>query len=85
MNPPANLPIQALPNGEAELRLVVQLTWDDIAALGKQASRLAAQHKRPVSLDEAASDRLRTRLPDAGQGNAQRMAALPPRPAANTA
>ncbi|WP_406002548.1 hypothetical protein [Streptomyces sp. NBC_00829] len=61
MNDSVNLPLQALPDGEAELRLVVRLQWEDIAALGQEASRLAAQMQRPVSLDEAASHRLRNR------------------------
>ncbi|MDT0318836.1 hypothetical protein [Streptomyces millisiae] len=57
----SNLPIQALPSGEAELRLVLRLSWEDVAALGAEAGRLAAQAQRPVSLDEAASHRLRAR------------------------
>ncbi|MET7621846.1 hypothetical protein [Streptomyces sp. NPDC005408] len=61
MNDSVNPPLQALPDGEAELRLVVRLQWEDLAALGQEASRLAAQMQRPVSLDEAASHRLRTR------------------------
>ncbi|MEW1720419.1 hypothetical protein [Streptomyces sp. NPDC093109] len=61
MNDRNNAPLHALPDGEAELRLVVRLAWEDVAALGQEASRLAAQVKRPVSLDEAASHRLRTR------------------------
>ncbi|MEV7085710.1 hypothetical protein AB0O07_07425 [Streptomyces sp. NPDC093085] len=61
MNDPANTSLRAMPDGEAELRLVVRLGWEDVASLGQEASRLAAQMKRPVSLDEAASHRLRTR------------------------
>ncbi|HET6353153.1 hypothetical protein OH805_34460 [Streptomyces sp. NBC_00879] len=61
MNDSVIPPLQALPDGEAELRLVVRLQWEDLAALGQEASRLAAQMQRPVSLDEAASHRLRTR------------------------
>lgn len=61
MNEPASPPLQALPDGEAELRLVLRLQWEDIAALGQEAGRLAAQMQRPVTLDEAASHRLRTR------------------------
>ncbi|AVZ71350.1 hypothetical protein SLUN_03015 [Streptomyces lunaelactis] len=61
MNDPTIPPLQALPDGEAELRLVLRLQWEDIAALGQEAGRLAAQMRRPVSLDEAASHRLRTR------------------------
>ncbi|MFI6082751.1 hypothetical protein ACIBBB_17545 [Streptomyces sp. NPDC051217] len=59
MNDFSNL--QALPDGEAELRLVVRLQWEDIAALGQEAGRLAHQMQRPVSLDEAVSHRLRSR------------------------
>jgi hypothetical protein len=61
MNHPVNPSLQALPDGEAELRLVVRLQWEDVAALGQEAGRLAAQMQRPVSLDEAAGHRLRTR------------------------
>lgn len=61
MNEQTNVPLHALPDGEAELRLVVRLQWADIAALGQEAGRLAAQMQRPVSLDEAVSHRLRTR------------------------
>ncbi|MFD3522331.1 hypothetical protein [Streptomyces sp. NPDC058653] len=59
MNEFSNL--QALPDGEAELRLVVRLQWEDVAALGQEAGRLALQLQRPVSLDEAVSHRLRSR------------------------
>jgi hypothetical protein len=55
------LQVQALPDGDAELRLVLHLRWEDVAALGQEAGRLAVQLQRPVSLDEAASHRLRTR------------------------
>ncbi|WP_406733139.1 hypothetical protein [Streptomyces sp. NBC_01794] len=61
MNESVNPPLQALPDGEAELRLVLRLQWEDVAALGQEAGRLAAQMQRPVTLDEAASHRLRTR------------------------
>ncbi|MCX4825333.1 hypothetical protein OG883_36875 [Streptomyces sp. NBC_01142] len=61
MNEHINVPLHALPDGEAELRLVVRLQWADVAALGQEAGRLAAQMQRPVSLDEAVSHRLRTR------------------------
>ncbi|MEU0371286.1 hypothetical protein ABZ070_13660 [Streptomyces sp. NPDC006283] len=61
MNDHITPPLQALPDGEAELRLVVRLHWEDVAALGQEAGRLAAQMQRPVSLDEAAGHRLRTR------------------------
>ncbi|MFE2447301.1 hypothetical protein ACFXDF_35510 [Streptomyces sp. NPDC059426] len=52
-------PIQALPDGDAEVRLVLHLPWEVVAALGQEAGRLAAQSQRPVSLDEAVSHRLR--------------------------
>ncbi|MFF3290864.1 hypothetical protein [Streptomyces sp. NPDC003023] len=61
MNDRTTPPLQALPDGEAELRLVVRLHWEDVAALGQEAGRLAAQMQRPVSLDEAAGHRLRSR------------------------
>ncbi|MFD8517159.1 hypothetical protein ACFV27_40310 [Streptomyces antimycoticus] len=52
-------PIQALPDGDAEVRLVLHLPWEVVAALGQEAGRLAAQTQRPVSLDEAVGHRLR--------------------------
>ncbi|UYQ60281.1 hypothetical protein [Streptomyces peucetius] len=61
MNDRTTPPLQALPDGEAELRLVVRLHWEDVAALGQEAGRLAARMQRPVGLDEAASHRLRSR------------------------
>ncbi|MGP3984916.1 hypothetical protein [Streptomyces sp. KR80] len=61
MNHPSSLPLHALPDGEAEIRLVLHLRWEDVAALGQEAGRLAAQMQRPVSLDEAVSHRLRSR------------------------
>ncbi|TDC22543.1 hypothetical protein E1265_15425 [Streptomyces sp. 8K308] len=88
----SNLPIQALASGEAELRLVLRLSWEDVAALGAEASRLAAQAQRPVSLDEAASYRLRARTaaharPAAdsaqGQGQPQAQAQRPPQTTAS--
>jgi hypothetical protein len=58
--------MHALPDGEAELSLVVRLPWEDVARLGQEAGRLAAQAQRPVTLDEAVSHRLRsTRVPAA--------------------
>ncbi|MET7762655.1 hypothetical protein [Streptomyces sp. NPDC005336] len=60
MNDRFTPPIQALPDGDAEVRLVLHLPWDVVAALGQEAGRLAAQLQRPVSLDEAVSHRLRT-------------------------
>lgn len=65
MNAQSNVPfqgLQALPDGEAELPLVVHLRWEDLAALGREASRLAVRLQRPVSLDEAAGHHLRTRF-----------------------
>ncbi|MER5971945.1 hypothetical protein ABT112_19790 [Streptomyces sp. NPDC002055] len=61
MNDQSSLPLHALPDGEAELRVVLRLRWEDVAALGQEAGRLAAHLQRPVSLDEAASHRLRSR------------------------
>ncbi|MEU9126363.1 hypothetical protein AB0C96_42335 [Streptomyces sp. NPDC048506] len=61
MTDPGTPPLHALPDGDAELSLVVRLHWEDVAALGQEAGRLAARMKRPVSLDEAASHRLRIR------------------------
>ncbi|MEU6702696.1 hypothetical protein [Streptomyces wuyuanensis] len=52
--------MKGLPDGGAELSVVLRLRWDDVAALGREASRLAEQRGAPVSLDEAASHRLRT-------------------------
>ncbi|MBT3162721.1 hypothetical protein HTV80_06320 [Streptomyces sp. Vc74B-19] len=52
--------MQALPDGEAELTLVVRLPWEDVARLGQEAGRLATQMQRPVTLDEAVSRRLRS-------------------------
>ncbi|MEV5343342.1 hypothetical protein AB0K93_33445 [Streptomyces sp. NPDC052676] len=53
-------PMHALPDGEAELALVIRLPWEDVARLGQEAGRLAAQMQRPVTLDEAVSHRLRS-------------------------
>ncbi|MEU9111441.1 hypothetical protein AB0D04_06550 [Streptomyces sp. NPDC048483] len=61
MTEPITPPLTALPDGEAELRVVLRLQWEDVAALGQEAGRLAVQLKRPVTLDEAASHRLRGR------------------------
>ncbi|MCF3144487.1 hypothetical protein [Streptomyces platensis] len=65
MTDPGIPQLQALPDGDAELSLVVRLQWEDVAALGQDAARLAARFKRPVSLDEAAGHRLRIRSPAA--------------------
>ncbi|MFE3882942.1 hypothetical protein ACFXPQ_08490 [Streptomyces lydicus] len=63
MTDPGIPQLQALPEGDAEVSLVVRLQWEDVAALGQDAARLAARWKRPVTLDEAASQRLRIRPP----------------------
>ncbi|MEU2184919.1 hypothetical protein ABZ579_29545, partial [Streptomyces thermolilacinus] len=52
--------VRGLRDGGAELAVVLTLGWDDVAALGREASRLAEQRGAPVTLDEAASHRLRT-------------------------
>ncbi|MDQ0993644.1 hypothetical protein [Streptomyces sp. V3I7] len=57
--------MQALPDGEAEISLVVRLPWEDVARLGQEAGRLASQMQRPVTLDEAVSHRLRSTRPSA--------------------
>jgi hypothetical protein len=53
--------MHALPDGEAEIALVVRLPWEDVARLGQEAGRLASQMGRAVTLDEAVSHRLRSR------------------------
>ncbi|MFG3288714.1 hypothetical protein ACGF3G_07880 [Streptomyces sp. NPDC048179] len=65
VTPQALPPMQALPDGEAEISLVVRLPWEDVARLGQEAGRLAAQMQRPVTLDEAVSNRLRSTRPAA--------------------
>ncbi|KPI10460.1 hypothetical protein OK074_0095 [Actinobacteria bacterium OK074] len=60
MNDRITPPMQALPDGEAEIALVLRLPWEDVARLGQEAGRLAAQMQRPVTLDEAVSQRLRS-------------------------
>ncbi|GAB7105107.1 hypothetical protein JCM4814A_34210 [Streptomyces phaeofaciens JCM 4814] len=61
MNDRVTPPMHATPDGEAEISLVIRLPWEDVARLGQEAGRLAAQHQRPVTLDEAVSHRLRSR------------------------
>ncbi|MFH8801326.1 hypothetical protein ACH4F6_17275 [Streptomyces sp. NPDC017936] len=61
MNERVTAAMHATPDGEAELSLVVRLPWEDVARLGQEAGRLASQMKRPVTLDEAVSHRLRSR------------------------
>ncbi|WP_425840929.1 hypothetical protein [Streptomyces fractus] len=63
MSESGQLPLHALPDGEAELAVVLRLTWEDVAAIGQEASRLAARAQRAVTLDEAVSHRLRSRPP----------------------
>ncbi|GAA2535867.1 MULTISPECIES: hypothetical protein [Streptomyces] len=60
MNDRVTPALHALPGGEAELTLVVRLPWEDVARLGQEAGRLAAQTQRPVTLDEAVGHRLRS-------------------------
>ncbi|MFP1624383.1 hypothetical protein ACLB9X_04035 [Streptomyces sp. 5K101] len=78
MNDRISPDLQALPDGEAELRLVVRLAWEDVAALGQEAGRLAARMQRPVSLDEAAGHRLRTRSAVRAKPAADPAPPLPP-------
>ncbi|KPI24879.1 hypothetical protein OHU34_10635 [Streptomyces sp. NBC_00080] len=61
MNDRVTPPMHATPDGEAEISLVIRLPWEDVARLGQEAGRLAAQMQRPVTLDEAVSSRLRSR------------------------
>ncbi|MER6633497.1 hypothetical protein ABT301_35680 [Streptomyces sp. NPDC000987] len=65
MNDRVTPAVHALPDGEAELALVVRLPWEDVARLGQEAGRLASQMQRPVTLDEAVSHRLRSARPAA--------------------
>ncbi|UXY30608.1 hypothetical protein [Streptomyces sp. HUAS TT20] len=81
MNERVAPPMQALPDGEAELSLVVKLPWEDVARLGQEAGRLAAQMQRPVTLDEAVSNRLRSTRPSAAHA---KPAGEQPAPATST-
>ncbi|MEU1850753.1 hypothetical protein ABZ499_16125 [Streptomyces sp. NPDC019990] len=96
MNDRVTPPLHALPDGEAELTLVVRLPWEDVARLGQEAGRLASQMRRPVTLDEAVSHRLRsTRVaahakpageqPPAVTAAAASVSSLPSRPPAEQA
>jgi hypothetical protein len=87
--------MHALPDGEAEIALVLRLPWEDVARLGQEAGRLAAQMQRPVTLDEAVSHRLRSargaahakpvgEQPGAMPSSAS-VSSLPPRPPADQA
>ncbi|MFI5680423.1 hypothetical protein [Streptomyces cellulosae] len=60
MNDRVTPAMHALPDGEAEISLVVRLPWEDVARLGQEAGRMASQMQRPVTLDEAVSNRLRS-------------------------
>lgn len=81
MNDRVTPPIHALPDGEAEIALVVRLPWEDVARLGQEAGRLASQMQRPVTLDEAVSHRLRSARPAAAHakpaGSNPRLRPLP--------
>ncbi|MFF6988564.1 hypothetical protein [Streptomyces sp. NPDC010273] len=72
--------LTATPDGEAEISLVVRLPWEDVARLGQEAGRLAAQMQRPVTLDEAVSNRLRSNAlgAHAKSAGAQPAAMVPP-------
>ena len=82
MNDRVTPPMHATPDGEAEISLVVRLPWEDVARLGQEAGRLAAQMQRPVTLDEAVSHRLRSARPAAA--HAKPATAPTPQPAAVT-
>ncbi|MEU1199264.1 hypothetical protein ABZ446_23980 [Streptomyces sp. NPDC005813] len=71
MNDRVTPAMHALPDGEAEIALVLHLPWEDVAALGQEAGRLAARMQRPVTLDEAVSHRLRSSRPAAHAKPAQ--------------
>ncbi|AVH55939.1 MULTISPECIES: hypothetical protein [Streptomyces] len=77
MNERVSPPMHALPDGEAEIALVLHLPWEDVAALGQEAGRLAARMQRPVTLDEAVSHRLRSARPAAHAKPAQAPPAVP--------
>jgi hypothetical protein len=88
--------MHALPDGEAEISLVLRLPWEDVARLGQEAGRLASQMQRPVTLDEAVSNRLRStrgaahakpagEQPAAVTSASASVSSLPPRPAADQA
>jgi hypothetical protein len=92
MNDRATPATHALPDGEAEIALVLRLPWEDVARLGQEAGRPAAQRQRPVTPDEAVSHRLRSARstaharPGAQPGEqpapvvAPAVSSLPPRP-----
>ncbi|MEE1758615.1 hypothetical protein ACF090_20805 [Streptomyces sp. NPDC014892] len=70
--------MHATPDGEAEISLVVRLPWEDVAALGQEAGRLAARMQRPVTLDEAVSHRLRSARPAAAHAKPTAAPTTPP-------
>ncbi|MFR9797615.1 hypothetical protein ACL02U_17155 [Streptomyces sp. MS06] len=82
MNDRVTPPMHALPDGEAEISLVVRLPWEDVARLGQDAARLAAQTQRPVTLDEAVSHRLRSVRAAAAAAHAKQAGAEQPAAAA---
>src|SRR5438046_2172490 len=96
MNDRVTPAMQALPDGEAEISLVVRLPWEDVARLGQEAGRLASQMQRPVTLDEAVSHRLRSARAAAAHAkpageqpvavaSTASVSSLPPRPPAEQA
>ncbi|MDQ1049332.1 hypothetical protein [Streptomyces sp. V4I2] len=96
MNDRVTPPMHALPDGEAEISLVLRLPWEDVARLGQEAGRLASQMQRPVTLDEAVSNRLRSARPAASHAKpageqptpmptSASVSSLPPRPPADQA
>ncbi|WP_067019809.1 hypothetical protein [Streptomyces dysideae] len=96
MNDRVTPPIHALPDGEAEISLVVRLPWEDVARLGQEAGRLASQMQRPVTFDEVVSQRLRSARPAAAHakpageqpvasGGSASVSSLPARPPAEQA
>ncbi|MEU1270685.1 hypothetical protein [Streptomyces sp. NPDC005799] len=95
MNDRVTPSMHALPDGEAEISLVVRLPWEDVARLGQEAGRLASQMQRPVTLDEAVSHRLRSARPAAAHAKpageqpvamtTASVSSLPPRPPAEQA
>ncbi|MFF7447958.1 MULTISPECIES: hypothetical protein [unclassified Streptomyces] len=90
MNDRVTPAMHATPDGEAEIALTLRLPWEDVARLGQDAGRLAAQLQRPVTLDEAVSHRLRSTRPaahakPAGEqppavASSASVSSLPPRP-----
>ncbi|OPG05916.1 hypothetical protein B1R27_19510 [Streptomyces sp. GKU 895] len=75
--------MHALPDGEAEVAVVLRLPWEDVARLGQDAGRLATQMQRPVTLDEAVSHRLRSTRPAAHAKPAGEQPAAVPAPSAS--